>query len=1345
VLLALSGPLGTSVLAQSSLLLVNDLLHGYPGALVGPTAFSLDTHTGTGYSIDFGVNGGSGLVVTNASFLNIASSNDVMSFALWIKKYDIADGSAFWGVSPSSSGGERGFQAHVPWSDDNIYFDTDGCCDTTLQRINADINTFAGWVAVGNDSWWTNWHHFVFFMDHGDKQIWIDGQLFLEGTNSSALPTDFSPLWLGLDVTDVLYMHGLVDDFAVYSTALSSNSINLLFNGTSPTNLPGEKILAYWSFDNPPAISPPVGSPIGFSYTLYDTTTRVSDISTLALTLNGQAVTPTSLATNGTIITVSWWDANAPFPIGSTQTVGLTIKDTAGTLYSNTVQVVVAPYPALTPAMAVTNVDTTQAGFNVRPYHVSLGEYGSSNLIAGSYPMLQTMETSVRRAEEEMAGLLGPNDASVSGIYSETGVINYNIDPYAAEGGMDWTATNGVDAMKPFPGIASWTTTTTNDAPQFDNFAVEFTTIIYFPEPGVYNLTFNSDDGFRMTAGNPASDRFNAVLISEYDGGRGSSDTTAEIYVPKEGYYPFRTIYFQGGGGASAEWSAQELYPTATTNALINDPISPTALKCYRGYLAAPPPAYPAAVTFIDPVVNSGTYQPNWPMEAQITDGSAGAISKPALYLNGAPVSATIGKSNAVTTLTYTPATLLPAGSNTLGVSFKDFSGNSQSNAVAFTVGPYTVIPASMALSSSAVNTKNAGFDVYTYKYEGFVDSTNEYSPPVSVYNSELMDHGFMGWPNAADFTVNWTFNGPGNTNYVETNTVCYNGQSGNYGTYYADAGGAGTNMPGVPSQVWPTYDGMTVSDGNGGLNDLCLEIKTVIYLTPGFYTMDVNSDDGFSVSVGNPAEWRTQRLILGEYDGVEGSTDNYFSFYISQAGYYPFTCVYYQGGSQLEVTWMTANPYPANSFNILLNDATASLQVGSQSINPSLVCYQYPFARTKGSPYIESYGPSMFHRNGDSGSITASTHAGYDARIWAYLVDGDNPITTSSVNLWVNGAQVSPTVSKTGNTTSVTYTNASYWTPDTTNTVSLSFLDRTNTWSFMVENHRTATFFIEAEDVDSDGKGLPIASVMPYFGGAYAGLPATPNLDYFCPDQPNGPWYRLANSSSVATSAPLSPNIPMQENYDLDRGVNEVQSNYRIGWIGAGQWFNYTRTFPTGKYNVYAGISNGDPAGTTPHDRYAVLQLVSSTSTNNLGVFDGVATGEWGQNGGVGQAVGLVPLTDPNSNLVSLALSGPVTLRYWLPSATSNTVVVAGIPTTTLQNGSGDWDFMMFTPVGSVAPPPPKVSIQWVSGQVVITFTGTLSSAATVNGTYADVPGATSPYTVPAGTPTTFYRAHYY
>ena len=1103
---------------------------------------------------------------------------------------------------------------------------------------------------------------------------------------------------------------------------VGGNTANIAVDNVVITTVPSTHLL----------IGNAQATPIGVSVQVNDASNSTADTNTIVLTVNGTSVTPTSVIKSGGTTTIAWWDATKPFASGASETLTLSINDTQkGGPYTYTSGALVVPtYLTLTPAMAVTNVDTTKPGFNVKMYHVNL-----PGLVSGFTDLdtpLQQMENSIRRAEEEMAGVLGSNDdAFPGGVYIEPGVLNYSIYTNTTEG--DFSSANGYPD-KPFPGLNN--SPAAEDA-TIDNFAGDFQTIIHFPEAGVYNITFNSDDGFRMTAGNPATDRFNSLLISQVDAGRGAADTTVAVYAPAAGYYPFRTIYFQGGGGAGAEWSAQELYPTATTNALINDTNSPTALMCYRVASGS----YPAAVTFIDPVVNSGTYQPYWPLQAQITDGSAGAISAPALYLNGAAVTAAPSKSGAVTTLTYTSPTFLPAGANTLGVSFKDASGTVHSNAVAFTVESYTVIPPSMALTAANVDTTASGFDVYTYKYQGYVDSASEVGLNNNVYVSELENHGLLGWPNAADFTVNWQFTGPGNTNYVEGNVIDYNGATGNNGDWAAANGGAGANMPGIPPQVFPKYNGTAISDGNGGQNDYSLEIKTVIYLKAGWYTMDVSSDDGFSVSVGNPAEWRTMRMILGEADYGKGTGDINFNFYVQTAGYYPFTCLYFEGGGGNAVEWMTTSPYPGNNLHVLLNDPTATIG----NTTPGLLCYQYPFAKTKGSPYIASYGPSMFRGNDPVNGFSHSTHAGYDAPIWANLVDGDNAITTSSVNLWVNGAKVTPqTLTKAGGTTTLKYTPPSNWTPFTTNTVTLSYLDRTNTWSFMVENHPNATFFIEAEDVDSGGKGVPAASVMPYFGGAYAGMPATLDVDYHRGDQANGPWYRLANNSSPAAAAPLNPNIPMQHNIDLDRGVNEIEANYRIGWIGSGQWYNYTRTFPTGKYNVYGGISNGGSAGTGEYSRYAVLQEVSATTTNNLGIFgigtNGLATGNWGQNGGVGQAAGvqLVPLTDPNGNMVALDLSGTETLRYWLP-ASGTAATVAGVATS-LQNGSGDWDFMMFTPAAAL---PPSLSIAWVNGKAVITYQGTLASASVVEGPYTDVAGATSPYTVPAGSKTTFYRAH--
>jgi len=227
-----------------------DVLHGYVGLIQSAAKFTANGggHSGAqgDYAIDM-TNTGGPIHIDDATFLYPAETNNTMSFSFWLKEYNIGN-SAFWVNSPSS-GGSRGFQAHVPWSDGTIYFDTSGCCSGTDQRISAPISSFVNYVDAG---FWTNWHHFVFLYDAGDKQIWIDGLQFLDGNSASPLALDFTDMWLG-NGPGGSPLKGLMDDFAAYATPLTPANIALLAQGTSPTALAGEKILAYWNFNDVPA------------------------------------------------------------------------------------------------------------------------------------------------------------------------------------------------------------------------------------------------------------------------------------------------------------------------------------------------------------------------------------------------------------------------------------------------------------------------------------------------------------------------------------------------------------------------------------------------------------------------------------------------------------------------------------------------------------------------------------------------------------------------------------------------------------------------------------------------------------------------------------------------------------------------------------------------------------------------------------------------------------------------------------------------------------------------------------------------------------------------------------
>jgi len=198
--------------------------------------------------------------------------------------------------------------------------------------------------------------------------------------------------------------------------------------------------------------------------------------------------------------------------------------------------------------------------------------------------------------------------------------------------------------------------------------------------------------------------------------------------------------------------------------------------------------------------------------------------------------------------------------------------------------------------------------------------------------------------------------------------------------------------------------------------------------------------------------------------------------------------------------------------------------------------------------------------------------------------------------------------------------------------------------------------FVIEAEDYNyASGQTTAIASIMPYLGGASAGLTGVPEVDYHRTPDASSPAYRNDNNVPIAANSP-----------DIDRDQWTVTSNYRLGWIGDGYWFNYTRTFPTGYYRVYAALSYGS---TDAHVLRGTLQQVhGSTSTPNqsttdLGTFDGSGSGAWGLNS-------LVPMMDRGGNDATIALGGVNTLRF--------------------ASGSGDIDYFKFVPLVA-----PRISLQ--------------------------------------------------
>jgi hypothetical protein len=238
---------------------------GYSSSFRGVPQYSANGggHTGLpgDYAMDFIQAGTNNCVLVNGSAfvadLQSAIAADVLSISFWEKRRVLSGGvpSACWFYSPTADQ-QRGINLHCPYADERIFFDTGGLAQPA-QRLFTNFNatTYPGFV---NDTFWTGvnnqgtWRHIVAIKNHGAKQVWIDGYLFLNQTSgANVLYPDMNLLYIGGAIGNNTSMNALLDDFAIYTSALSGTDVTNLFNGTPPDSIgAASSLLAWWDFND---------------------------------------------------------------------------------------------------------------------------------------------------------------------------------------------------------------------------------------------------------------------------------------------------------------------------------------------------------------------------------------------------------------------------------------------------------------------------------------------------------------------------------------------------------------------------------------------------------------------------------------------------------------------------------------------------------------------------------------------------------------------------------------------------------------------------------------------------------------------------------------------------------------------------------------------------------------------------------------------------------------------------------------------------------------------------------------------------------------------------------------
>jgi hypothetical protein len=265
--------------------------------------------------------------------------------------------------------------------------------------------------------------------------------------------------------------------------------------------------------------------------------------------------------------------------------------------------------------------------------------------------------------------------------------------------------------------------------------------------------------------------------------------------------------------------------------------------------------------------------------------------------------------------------------------------------------------------------------------------------------------------------------------------------------------------------------------------------------------------------------------------------------------------------------------------------------------------------------------------------------------------------------------------------TTRVQWAPTALLDPSSTHTAVLAFNDAnevncTATRVFTTTFYPAETLFIEAEDFNYTEEG--VAGQHAEFGDSDASLlskAATLGVDY--QDNP-GNADQPYRSNTEAEAGKLGADNP-------NRGSREIEANYVLGWNDAGEWFNYTRTFPepSQRYNVYGRLASGGAAmaigmGIVTSDPSQPGQTVVP-----FGEFRAPATGNW-------DVFTTVPMTDDLGNLVSVRLGGTTTIRA------------------TVLPGAVDMNFYAFVPAETQEQPPivtsvsPSADTSNLPGQVV-------------------------------------------
>ena len=252
--------------------------------------------------------------------------------------------------------------------------------------------------------------------------------------------------------------------------------------------------------------------------------------------------------------------------------------------------------------------------------------------------------------------------------------------------------------------------------------------------------------------------------------------------------------------------------------------------------------------------------------------------------------------------------------------------------------------------------------------------------------------------------------------------------------------------------------------------------------------------------------------------------------------------------------------------------------------------------------------------------------------------------VASNNIHALANGIDITSGATFTGNNT-----NCNVSMPSPQNQLITLVINATdanglsNSISETFDTFSQNNFTIEAVDFDFNGgqfidnpvptAGLFLATNSYYDGGINTTNAAVQNVDYNGFSDGGGESWNYR---------PLDTGVGQELTADFkrDKFISSGAQDYDIGFWNGGFWENYTRTFPTGSYNVYSRMAGGNgPFNNTTLSLVTAGRGTTTQTTQLLGSFADANAAGW-------TTWHWVPMRDTNGNLATVSLGGLQTVR---------------------------------------------------------------------------------------------------